>query len=66
MHTHFSDEAEAIAALKAVGFSQVRLYRGDTQPVEAVDRRDPGAEIIHVIEGTVGSGLAATATETDP
>ena len=64
--TPFSDEAEAIAALKAVGFSQVRLHRGDTQPVEAVDRRDPGAEIIHVIEGTVGSGLAATAAETDP
>ena len=66
VHTHFVDEGEAIAALKAVGFSQVRLHRGDTQPVEAVDRRDPGAEIIHVIEGTVGSGLATTAAETDP
>jgi O-methyltransferase involved in polyketide biosynthesis len=54
VHTHFVDEAEATAALKAVGFSQVRLHRGDTQPLGAVDRRDPGAGRIHVIEGTVG------------
>jgi O-methyltransferase involved in polyketide biosynthesis len=54
VHTHFVDEAEATAALKAVGFSQVRLHRGDIQPLESVNRRDPGAGLIHVIEGTVG------------
>ncbi|MGE5745710.1 MAG: hypothetical protein ACM33U_00435, partial [Solirubrobacterales bacterium] len=53
VHTHFLDEAEAIAALKAVGFSQVRLHRGDTDPTGTFDRGDPGARLIHVIEGTV-------------
>ena len=54
VHTHFVDEVEATAALKAVGFSQVRLHRGDSQPLGTVDRRDPGDGLIHVIEGTVG------------
>lgn len=53
VYTHFLDEAEAIAALKAAGFSQVRLHRGDTDPTGTVDRGDPGARLIHVIEGTV-------------
>jgi O-methyltransferase involved in polyketide biosynthesis len=54
VHTHFADEAEATAALKAAGFSQARLHRGDTHTPAALDRRDPGATLIHVIEGTVG------------
>jgi O-methyltransferase involved in polyketide biosynthesis len=54
VHTHFVDEAEATAALKAAGFSQARLHRGDTHAPAELDRRDPGAGLIHVIEGTVG------------
>ena len=52
VHTHFVNEAEATAALKAAGFSQARLHRGDAHPPAAVDRRDPGARLIHVIEAT--------------
>jgi O-methyltransferase involved in polyketide biosynthesis len=54
VYTHFVDEAEASAALKAAGFSQARLYRGDTHIPGAPDHRDSAARLIHVIEGTVG------------
>ncbi len=54
VYAHFGDEAEAAAALEAAGFERARVYRGDAHPAATVDRLDPGAGVIRVIEGTIG------------
>lgn len=54
VYAHFADEADAAAALEAAGFEQVRLFRGDDRRFATTDTRDPGADLIQVIEGTAG------------
>jgi O-methyltransferase involved in polyketide biosynthesis len=50
VHTHFADEAQAAAALRAAGFGEARLHRCADHPAAVLGRRDPGAEGIHIIE----------------
>lgn len=52
VHAYRGDEATAIAALRAAGFKQARLHRGDEHPAAADLRRDPGAGVIGIIEAT--------------
>jgi O-methyltransferase involved in polyketide biosynthesis len=54
VHSHFSDEAEAEAALEAAGFDRAKLHRGDAHPSAEAMRDDPGAGLIRVIEASVG------------
>lgn len=54
VHPHFADEAEAAAVLRAAGFDEARLHRGDAHPTAADVRGDPGAALIRVIEGWTG------------
>ena len=52
VHAYRGDEATATAALRAAGFKQARLHRGDEHPAAADLRRDPGAGVIAIIEAT--------------
>jgi O-methyltransferase involved in polyketide biosynthesis len=55
VHTHFADESEGVAALRAAGFGEARLHRCADHPAAALDRRDPGAAGVHIIEAAVVS-----------
>lgn len=50
VHMHFADEDEALAALRAAGFTDARLHRGDSVPGATAD---PGARLIRVVDARV-------------
>lgn len=52
VHAYRGDEATAGAALRAAGFEQVRLHRGDQHPAAAEVHGDPGAGVVCIIEAT--------------
>lgn len=54
VHPHFGSEGAAAAALEAAGFDSAALHRGDLHPAAGDRRGDPGAALIHVIEGRIG------------
>ncbi len=57
VHAYRGDDATATAALRAAGFKQAKIHRGDKHPATADLRRDPGAGVIGIIEATAsGSG----------
>jgi O-methyltransferase involved in polyketide biosynthesis len=50
VHTHFADADEAIAALRAAGFSEARLHRCSEHPAAGPAGGDPGSRVVHIIE----------------
>ncbi|MDQ2630416.1 MAG: class I SAM-dependent methyltransferase [Actinomycetota bacterium] len=58
VHAYRGDESTAEASLRAAGFEEARLHRGDEHPAAAEAREDPGAGAICIIEA-VASGSAA-------
>src|SRR4051794_11415696 len=52
VHAYRGDDATAAAELRAAGFHQARLHRGNEHPAPADLRRDPGAGVIAIIEAT--------------
>jgi len=50
VHAYRGDEATAEAALRAAGFAEARVHRGDQHPAAAEARSDPGAGVVCVIE----------------
>ena len=55
VHAHFDGEREAVDALRAAGFDQARVHRGDEHAAAAGARHDPAAARIHIVEaGTAG------------
>jgi O-methyltransferase involved in polyketide biosynthesis len=50
VHAYRGDEGTAEAALRAAGFEQARVHRGDHHPAAAEAREDPGAAVVCVIE----------------
>ena len=50
VHTHFGDEDAAVDALRAAGFAEVSLHRGDRHPAANDAGRDPAAARIHIVE----------------
>jgi O-methyltransferase involved in polyketide biosynthesis len=52
VHAYRGDDASAAAELRAAGFHQARLHRGNEHPSTADLRRDPGASVIAIIEAT--------------
>jgi O-methyltransferase involved in polyketide biosynthesis len=52
VHAYRGDDATAAAELRAAGFDQARLHRGNEHPSTADLRRDPGASVIAIIEAT--------------
>ncbi|HET8813532.1 MAG TPA: class I SAM-dependent methyltransferase [Solirubrobacterales bacterium] len=53
VHAYRGDEATAEAALRAAGFEQARVHRGDRHPAAAEAHDDPGAGVVCVIEAGV-------------
>lgn len=53
VYRHFTDQADAAAAMRAAGFDRARLHRCDEHPDPRLGRRDPGAGLVHVIEAAV-------------
>jgi O-methyltransferase involved in polyketide biosynthesis len=52
VHAYRGDEATAAAELRAAGFKEARLHRGNEHPSTADLRHDPGASVIAIIEAT--------------
>jgi O-methyltransferase involved in polyketide biosynthesis len=52
VHAYRGDEATAEASLRAAGFKQARLHRGDEHPAAAEAREDPGSSVICIVEAT--------------
>jgi O-methyltransferase involved in polyketide biosynthesis len=52
VHVYRGDEATALEALRAAGFADAELHRGDSHPAAADARRDPGAGAICIIQAT--------------
>jgi O-methyltransferase involved in polyketide biosynthesis len=52
VHAYRGDEATAEASLRAAGFKEARLHRGDEHPAAAEARDDPGAGVLSIIEAT--------------
>jgi O-methyltransferase involved in polyketide biosynthesis len=52
VHAYRGDDAGAAAELRAAGFDQARLHRGNEHPSTADLRRDAGAGVIAIIEAT--------------
>jgi O-methyltransferase involved in polyketide biosynthesis len=52
VHAYRGDEATAEAALRASGFKQARLHRGDEHSAAAEVRGDPGAGVLCIVEAT--------------
>ncbi len=52
VHAYRGDDATAEADLRAAGFKQARLHRGNEHPAAADQRRDPGASVIAIVEAT--------------
>jgi O-methyltransferase involved in polyketide biosynthesis len=50
VHAHFEGEADAIDALRAAGFADAHLHRGDRHPAALDVKRDPAAARIHIVE----------------
>lgn len=50
VHAHFDDEDDAVRALRAAGFAEASLCRGDRHPAAGDAARDPGAQRMHVVE----------------
>lgn len=50
VHAYRGDEAAAEAALRAAGFAQVQLHRGNEHSAAAAQRDDPGAAAICIVE----------------
>ena len=50
VHAYRGDESTAEAALRAAGFKEARLHRGDEHPAAAEVREDAGAGAICIIE----------------
>ena len=50
VHAYRGDEATAVAALRAAGFKEAQLHRGDEHPAAADARSDPGAGVLSIIE----------------
>ncbi len=53
VYTHFADQREANAALRATGFADARLYRCDRHPAAGKEGGDPGAQRVHIVEAAV-------------
>ncbi len=53
VYTHFADQREAIAALRAAGFADARLHRCDRHPAAGKEGGDPGAQRVHILEAAV-------------
>jgi O-methyltransferase involved in polyketide biosynthesis len=51
VYTHFADDGDAATALKAAGFQEARVHRGDDHAATADLQDDPGAALIRVVEG---------------
>ena len=52
----FDGDDQAVTALRAAGFAQARMHRGDSHPAAGDAARDPAARRIHVIEARTGGG----------
>jgi O-methyltransferase involved in polyketide biosynthesis len=52
VHAYRGDDATAAAELRAAGFREARLHRGNEHPAAADLRHDPGASVIAIIEAT--------------
>jgi O-methyltransferase involved in polyketide biosynthesis len=52
VHVYSGDEATATAALRAAGFNEARLHRGDEHPAAAGLHGDPGATVVRIVEAT--------------
>ncbi len=57
VHSHFAEEEEAATALVDAGFDTAELHRGDLHPAANLSG-DPGAALIHVVEGRIGRPIA--------
>ena len=55
VHPYRGDEATATAALRAAGFKDARLHRGDEHPAAVEFRSDPGAGVVCVVEATANA-----------
>ncbi len=53
VYTHFAEQREAVAALRAAGFAEARLHRCDRHPAAGEEGGDPGARRVHVLEAAV-------------
>lgn len=49
---HFDGDDDAVAALRAAGFADARLHRGDCHPAAGGAGRNPAARRVHVVEAT--------------
>ena len=54
VHAYRGDESTAAATLRAAGFKQAFLHRGDEHPAAAEARDDAGSAVICVIEAIAG------------
>ncbi len=52
VHSHFTGEAEAAAALCNAGFDRARLHSCSEHPAAGGHRRDPGAASVDILEAT--------------
>ncbi len=52
IHVYRGDEATALTSLRAAGFAEAELHRGDRHPAAAATNRDPGAGVISIIQAT--------------
>lgn len=50
VQTHFEGDEDAVAELRAAGFAEARLHRGERHPAAGDAARDPGARRVQVIE----------------
>jgi O-methyltransferase involved in polyketide biosynthesis len=50
VHAYRGDERTAEAALRAAGFKEARLHRGDEHPAAAEAREDPGSAVVCIVE----------------
>lgn len=50
VHAYRGDESTAEASLRAAGFAEARLHRGDQHPAAAEARDDAGAGVVCIIE----------------
>jgi O-methyltransferase involved in polyketide biosynthesis len=54
VYPHFADDPDAAAALKAAGFREARVHRGDDHAATTDLADDPGAALIRIVEGRIG------------
>jgi O-methyltransferase involved in polyketide biosynthesis len=52
VHVYRGDETAAAATLRGAGFADVQLHPGDQHSAAGDARRDPGAEVLCIIEAT--------------